>query len=326
MDDFIICSDCQSRASLSDALFHAPEANAILGDHAALWDFEIGVDLFTLPFFFLYTRDFFSDHDCEIANTQKIFNVMVNKKLDHRYLTLRLVQYFGLREFAYTYSGSCKNINDQNIFLDLDLCDPKRQMFSPELMMQILGDVTLAPNFLGLDSYDYLGEAVQNGFVTYNGNYLAWKTGLNQIFSSTLISLITESDNGDYDRVTVFTEKTIYALLGLTIPIWPGGYKHAEMFERMGFDVFPDLIDHSYQNEPTMFMRCWRAFKDNLDLLNHDLSTAKKIRDDIMSRLVRNRDYLLSEQLQNWYHEQMSSWPSGIREAVFKRFKQLGTR
>lgn len=199
-------------------------------------------------------------------------------------------------------------------------------MFSPELMMQILGDVTLAPNFLGLDSYDYLGEAVQNGFVTYNGNYLAWKTGLNQIFSSTLISLITESDNGDYDRVTVFTEKTIYALLGLTIPIWPGGYKHAEMFERMGFDVFPDLIDHSYQNEPTMFMRCWRAFKDNLDLLNHDLSTAKKIRDDIMSRLVRNRDYLLSEQLQNWYHEQMSSWPFGIREAVFKRFKQLGTR
>lgn len=323
MNDFIICSDCQSRASLSAALCLAPKATAILGDHAVLWDFQIGVDLFTLPFFFLHARGFFSANDFEVANTQKIFNVMVNKKLDHRYLTLRLIQYFGLEDFAYTYSGSCKNINDQNLFSDLDICDPKRQMFSPEIMMQILGDVTLAPNFLGLDSHDYVHEALQGGSVNYNGNYLAWKTGLNQIFSSTLISLVTESDNGDYDRVTVFTEKTIYALLGLTIPIWPGGYKHAEMFEHMGFDVFPDLIDHSYQNERTMFMRCWRAFKDNLHLLNYDLSRAKKVRADMMPRLVRNRDHLFSQQLQNWYLDQMCNWPSRIRDEVFKRFKQL---
>ena len=315
MTKFIVCGDCQSRKSLIKEMENAPGTTAILGDHAALWDFDIGIDLYTLPFYFLESINLFGKNDISTVDKSSIFNVMVNKKLDHRYLTLRLIEFFDLKDFIYTYSGSAKNINDSRIFQELDFFDPKRQMFPPDLMMQILGDVTLAPVFFGVDNF--LKTSVSKGCIKEYGNiYGTWKSGLDQMFNSTTISLVTESDNGDHDTVTVFTEKTLYAVLGLTIPIWPGGYRHADMFEAMGFDVFSDLVDHSYQ-----FMRCWRAFKDNLAMLQDP--SFIEIRQDIMPRLLSNRDHLFSRSLIDWYHHGMKTWPLEITNFIYTRYKSL---
>lgn len=187
--------------------------------------------------------------------------------------------------------------------------------------MEILGNVTIPPRFLGVATNNTEVATVGSNY-DYGGNYFAWKTGLDSVFSSSLLSLITEADNGDYDKVTVFTEKTVYAILGLTIPVWPGGYRHAIMFETMGFDVFPDLINHAYQFEDTVFMRCWRAFKDNLDLLK-DLSKAKKIREAMMPRLLRNREYLLSKKFVDWYSKEMENWPHELKNGVDIAFTRL---
>jgi hypothetical protein len=319
-DNFILCRDCQSQKTLQQVMAQFPDTTAILGDHAVLWDFDIGIALYTLPLNFLRNIMLFDQTDCENQDITKIFNFMINKKNDHRYLTLRLIEYFNLTDYIYTYSGSSKNINDTRIFADIYQFDPQRKMFPVDVMMQILGDVTVAPRFLGINGY--LGDAVQNGSVRYPGNYESWKCGLSEIFNTSLISLVTESDNGDHDQVTVFTEKTVYAVMGMTIPVWPGGYKHADMFESMGFDVFADIIDHSYQHESTMFMRCWRAFEDNLAVLQ-DLSAAEQISRDIMPRLMRNRERLFSPALLDWYRDQMQTWPPNIKSEVYNQFKLL---
>lgn len=317
----IICGDVQSQKSLTAALENAPGTAMILGDHAVLWEFETAADLYTLPLFFLYAINCFTEHDCNdvaTADIAKVFNFMINKKTHHRYLTLRLIEYFNLDDYTYTYSGSATNINDTLIFQDLDKCDPGRILFPPEVMMQILGDVTISPVFFGIP--DFQIKAMQHGSVLYDSNYESWKYHVHHIFDQSLISLVTESDNGDHDKVTVFTEKTLFAVMGLTIPIWVGGYRHAEMFEDMGFDVFSDIIDHSYQHEDTMFMRCWRAIKDNIHLLQ-DLSEARQIYSAVLPRLIHNRNRLFSKDLVDWYHARMHDWPMEIKQEIYKRFK-----
>lgn len=193
-------------------------------------------------------------------------------------------------------------------------------MFPPDVMMQILGDAAVPPVFFG--KLDYQTEAIQNGYVVYPGNYQSWKYDIGQIFNQSLISLVTESDNGDHDKGTVFTEKTVFAVMGLTIPIWVGGYRHADLFEDMGFDIFSDIVDHSYQHEDTMFMRCWRAVKDNLDVLQ-DLAAARQIYHDVMPRLMHNRNRLFSKDLVDWYHGRMHDWPMEIKREVHERLKLL---
>lgn len=83
MHNIILCPDCQSQKSLTAALENAPGTTAILGDHAALWDFEVAADLYTLPLFFLHSINLFTEHDCDNAGNAevtKVFNFMINKK------------------------------------------------------------------------------------------------------------------------------------------------------------------------------------------------------------------------------------------------------
>jgi hypothetical protein len=118
----------------------------------------------------------------------------------------------------------------------------------------------------------------------------AWDAGLNQMFSSSAVSLISESV--DYQAGIGYTEKSIYPVLGLTLPIWIGGKFQAEQFEKMGFDVFNDYIDHSYQYCNTLTERCYRAIADNQKILS-DVEFAAETRQKLMSRLKKNRQFLL---------------------------------
>jgi hypothetical protein len=306
--------DSQSQKSLNDFVTRFGDVDEIWGDHAVFWDFDLTTKIRTLPLFFLneiynfYNVDF---TDPEKIQTNLIFNFMINKKLDHRYLTARLVEYFDLKHFDYTFSGSAINVDDTRILKDIKIIDPERITFTSDLMMEILGDITLPPKFFLIENFSDIAK--EHGAIgSFGGVREAWKSGIDTIFNSSFISLITESDNGDYDKVTIITEKTIFALIGLTVPIWPGGYRHAEGMQEMGFDVFADLIDHSYQHESTMFMRCFRAFKDNLDILK-DLQNAKSIRQKIMPRLLQNREHLFSPRLIDWYQTRIKTWPCGSK-------------
>lgn len=85
------------------------------------------------------------------------------------------------------------------------------------------------------------------------------------VFEPTCVSLITEP--AFYERETIITEKTLMAVWAGTLPIWVGGWRCADTMRDFGFDVFDDIVDHSYQSLPDARDRCEQAVIRNQELL-----------------------------------------------------------
>lgn len=116
-----------------------------------------------------------------------------------------------------------------------------------------------------------------------------------QVFSSAAISLITEPtffENGAH-----LSEKTLMSVYSGHFPIWVGSYKAAECAERLGLDIFSDIIDHSYQYIEHPGKRSVEAVLRNIDLLTNlemqiDLRNTmyKRFNDNL--KLMRDLDKL----------------------------------
>jgi hypothetical protein len=149
--------------------------------------------------------------------------------------------------------------------------------------------------------------------MNYGGNAWTWKNGLNDLFSKSAISLITESVR--YQQSMTFTEKTLYSVLGLTFPIWVGGYNQASEWEKLGFDAFNDVVDHSYQSYNTLIERCYYAFSNNLELLTNKSKSAE-LRAIHQERLFKNRELLLQNQLGKFVDTEINKYPSELQLCV----------
>ena len=99
------------------------------------------------------------------------------------------------------------------------------------------------------------------------------------------------------------------------IPIWVGGYGHPTFFREMGFDVFDDLVDHSYEMLDDPVERIDQAILRNKNLLeNKDLLAAyfNKNRD----RFEANRRLIRSTAAHDYYTNKINdlSWPSWYKK------------
>jgi hypothetical protein len=119
----------------------------------------------------------------------------------------------------------------------------------------------------------------------------------NPIFHSCLFNMVVESssqsDPGIW-RSIFLTEKTFKAFGLRQIPIWfavPGLV--AEVRE-LGFDMFDDIIDHSYDCVENEHLRFTQVF-DQIEKLNSqlDLSQCQQLRDNIHHRLNNNFNMLV---------------------------------
>jgi hypothetical protein len=94
------------------------------------------------------------------------------------------------------------------------------------------------------------------------------------------------------------TEKTIMSIYAGTIPIWVGGWRIADYMRNQGFDVFDDIIDHSYQNIPDPWDRCYYAIERNIELLQN-FNQAKSFIEHNRHRLLNNLDLLKNNYFYN---------------------------
>lgn len=287
-------------------------------------DFVEGAKFVGLPLFVeqqrqMWTKDDFVD---EKISTKHCFNFMINKKHLHRYLCIKLVEAFDLKSFVYTWSGIGKQA-DCKILIDehkkLDTHSPLTQ----SQFAKILSPITIQSHFImnkkqkaemGVNVRNYGGNRYD--YLYNGGNRSSWDQGCKHLFCNSAVSLITESIASDpTQKSTVFTEKTIYSILGLGFPIWiGGGYKQAEQWKSFGFDIFDDVINHDYQHYDTLLERCVYALLLNKKILT-DLDHARSVRTSCLSRLESNRNLLLNGQLSlfidnqieklNDYHKQL---------------------
>jgi len=192
------------------------------------------------------------------TNKTTAFNFMINKPRPHREFLLILLEYFGLTNYSHSLCW-------RTVTKTLQV--PKYQFIIDSVML----DMPSTNYVFGTEVV--MDQGVRNGSFKNAHTY----QGLLQttVFEPSCVSLITEP--AFYEKETIVTEKTLMAICGGTVPVWVGGWRIADYMASMGFDIFDDVVDHSYQYKSDPWDRCYYAIARNMALLENciDLDPAR---------------------------------------------------
>lgn len=212
----------------------------------------------------------------------------------------------------------------KHIIAEMDSLGPDHPVGSSSFRAYILAPIQLPVRFVGntleIDEQD--SERLKDMYArtNYGGNKWTWDNFLHDLFGRSAVSLISET--GGYEKLSSLTEKTLYAFLGLTFPIWIGSYGTARALKEMGFDVFDDIIDHDYQWHDTMIERCYWAFELNKKILC-DIDHARHLRSKELDRLMANRRFLLDDGLGSYCQQKIEQCPARYRDAIMNIKKKF---
>jgi hypothetical protein len=249
----------------------------------------------------------------ELQNLQTLYtaNFQVNKKQINRFLAIKFCEIFEV-DVNYTWSGIGKDFDLEHIVKEQNnIRDPVIEKYWANILSPISKFKQKWIQWEDLDEAQSNGSSIPN----YGENSAVWNNGLHNIVSSTAISLITESIWTQ--QAMTFTEKTVYAIAGLTFPVWVGGYRAATEWKNKGFDIFEDIIDHSYECMPTLIERCFYAFYLNKHILTN-LELAKRLREENMSRLLSNRAKLTSDTFREYNRKIIKTWPLELQDPALQ--------
>ena len=210
-----------------------------------------------LPWWFLmacdqYLKDTVDTHQC--SDGKNCF-VMMNKRRENRLLVSAWFSQNRHIDFDYTQAWEIENEH----FVVID-------------------------ELLRLTPYKF-DSFLEKKFISSKekrGSAKLWNDIFIEKFCSSTFSIITEPVF--WEKGCTITEKYLMAVYGCCFPIFCGGYAMPEQLTRIGFDVFDDVIDHSYQYEAHPSIRVLNALELNRELLeNHSV---KKL--DYMDRHRKN--------------------------------------
>lgn len=239
VQDLLNNSECDAREHL------------VVFDHVVQHDDSLkDFDLVCMPLFLIGSAQQFNQQGINVfwGNKTHTFNFMINKPRLHRELLLVLISHFGLSNYVHSLCWKQVTVS---------------QDLGPYTDLLQNTTITVPPRQWLLGQENLLDRGLQYGHVTNSENYQQFLQ--QNVFEPSLVSLITEP--AFRERETIVTEKTIMALLGGTLPIWVGGWRIAGYMQSLGFDVFNDVVDHSYQDLADPWDRCYHAVARNLILL-----------------------------------------------------------
>jgi hypothetical protein len=315
-NDILYITDTINVEKLEKIIKSTGTPGYIVGDNAGF--VKCDLPIFSVPFRsldlewkFLQIQHFLPAN----TNTKFCFNFIINKVQINRHLCMKLVEWFELSSFAYTWSGVKENFDLSYIINEINQT-PQRQ-WSEKFFLKLLQPISIPPQWVS--SPLPIERKTNSSVVNYGSNRWTWKNIFKDLMSESAISLITESQWTQ--KSCVFTEKTIYAVMALTVPIWIGGYGHAEYFKSMGFDIFEDYINHDYQYQDTLIERCYDAFDLNLGFLN-SLNQAQDLRKKLMPRLLANRELMMSDVFYKHTINTLQQWPDDLAQAMSQHWKR----
>lgn len=141
-----------------------------------------------------------------------------------------------------------------------------------------------------------------DGFIT-GGNAEQQYVGVDERFTHAFVNFVLESS---YERqlnslqwnAPFVTEKSTKPFIWGQVPIFVGYYKHVENIRHLGFDVFDDLIDHSYDLELDANKRIIMAVDQLEKICKMPLEHWENYKQENMDRFVKNRNtasYMLKD-------------------------------
>jgi len=290
-----------------------PHAHAIVFDHVVQHDDVLKeYNLICLPMLLAnYTNQFIQQRivtDWTYKN--RTFNFMINKIRFHRTFMLMLLEMFDLRDCEYTLCWKHTNVNQNAMIRETGNIAYQKIMLST--------NITTKPKQYLFGTERLLDQGLQYGSITNPEVYERFLQ--KNVFEPTCISLITEP--AFFERETIVTEKTIMAIYGGTIPIWVGGWRIADYMRDQGFDVFDDIVDHSYQDMQDPWDRCYYAIERNVNLLK-DFDTVQKFVYNNKHRLQTNLELLESNTFVNNIQQIVKQQPEKVKKELKSKLKWL---
>ena len=145
----------------------------------------------------------------------------------------------------------------------------------------------------GILSYGEIIPLTTWGYSTYRGtdndeNFFR----LADVYGSCAVNVVTETQYDDYPGV--ICEKTLLAMLAQQIPVVIGYSGIIRNLRDLGFDMFDDIVDNSFDDLPN------EERVEQAILRNRDLILGKYNLDRYRNRLVAQREYALKG-LPAWY-------------------------
>jgi hypothetical protein len=109
-----------------------------------------------------------------------------------------------------------------------------------------------------------------------------------------LINVITESayeiepdiSKLEWHHLPGMTEKSFKCFVMHQIPVWLAPYLSVDCYRELGFDVFDDLVDHSYDLEPDPVQRI-KLVADQVEILC-GLTNLDDLRQQLLPRFLKN--------------------------------------
>jgi hypothetical protein len=286
----------------------------VVFDHVNAREYNTLKNVLYMPLFLSWQTGLFNQKNIapDWNSRASAFNFMVNKRRPGRELLLVFLSYFGLTTPDYTLcwkdsnwiergllSAMTDNVRLRQIIQDTQMDTPPR--------MYLSGSEVVSANELIYRNQHCNNADVYESFVK------------KALFESSCISLITEPVL--LEQESLITEKTIMAIYGGTLPIWVGGWHQADVMRDFGFDVFDDIVDHSYQEFADPVERCFYAIQKNLGILR-DFDCVNDFLSNNQHRLAHNLDRLKTNVFQQKVLEQYNSSPAWVKSELIKIFEK----
>jgi hypothetical protein len=137
--------------------------------------------------------------------------------------------------------------------------------------------------------YETIGE---------NNNIANFNTNLRQMYEHSIVEVVSETSFAD--PAFLLTEKTMHCFAAFNFPIILSSCGTVQFLRDIGFDMFDDIVTHSYDMEPDPVKRIVMALDNNIALLqNRDL--AKQKWQECLPRFEKNWEFISSGKLAQWY-------------------------
>lgn len=132
-----------------------------------------------------------------------------------------------------------------------------------------------------------------------NDNVFNFKNKLSSYYKETFVELITETSY--LEKSYLITEKTLNSFYGCCFPILFCSQGSVNFLRSIGFDMFDDVVDHSYDSLSDPIERLYQAVNMNLQILT-DNNRTKRLWVDRKNRFIKNIE-VAKKTLYNFYRE-----------------------
>jgi len=236
-------------------------------------------------------------------NKTAAFNFMINKPRHNREFLLLLIKHFELTNYTYSLCWKTTNLKRDHMIKNT----------TSEVYKKIIHDTLMdIPERTYTFGHEvFMDHGLRCGHVSNAENYV----GLLQttIFEPSCVSLITEPTF--YEREIFMTEKTIMSIYSGTLPIWVGGWCIPNSLRQLGFDVFDDIVDHSYESMADPWDRAYYAVEKNLHLLKDTNITQEFIKNN-HARLQHNVDLIKDNVFQKHMTKKINQYTGDLHNLL----------